>query len=131
MKSRRSRFFAACFTLFCVLFAQWAVAHHAARGLAVFAGVGHNTGHEVTAAAHEGDCHNPVAASKALCKQHCESDRQSVAHGFDASAFAAFTVAYALSPPALTPPRIKALAVIPADLVPHPPPLSRSANLRI
>ncbi len=128
--SRRYRSIAACLTLFCVLFAQWAVAHHVVSNLSTFVQASGHGDAMVEVNCHDAEETN-ATSSKAMCKQHCESDTQSVVAGFDAAAFATFSVAYVLPMFATDLQQTGALPAVSADLVPHPPPLSRSANLRI
>jgi hypothetical protein len=136
--TRRSRSLAAIATLFCVLFAQWAVAHHSAQGLIMHVKLATAPAVEMAAdmaSADEMDCHRAAASSatfsKMMCKQHCESDSQSAVAHFDAAEFSAFVVAFVVPAAVADLVLVGAHPIIAADLVPRPPPLSRNANLRI
>jgi RES domain-containing protein len=129
--TRRSRSLAAIATLFCVLFAQWAVAHHSAQGLIMHVKLATAPAVEMAAemaadmaSADEMDCHRAAASSatfsKMMCKQH-----------FDAAEFSAFVVAFVVPAAVADLVLVGAHPIIAADLVPRPPPLSRNANLRI
>jgi|GEM_PF-4132458 len=121
---RFTKILAAFITAFAVLFSQLAVAMHPCPQL---------SGALSTLGEVASDCECPSKSNSAsaLCKKHCDNDKQNIAAAINVDAgkyFPTFVIALLHTDDA---PQLSAAAVSQTDKIPPDPPLLKYANLRI